>query len=136
MDRQQATELVEAAIARYDRSDDSTDRFFEDAWRQLVDIPMDALALTKPFLASGVPRERSAAAEIIGRVGEAKSGSITDECYQLLFQTLVHETDADVRDAIASGVGLIWHSRDDDTPLDLANHRIRTFAMRRRSLSA
>ena len=76
-----------------------------------------------PYAEGASPVERAAAAEIIGRVGEANDDPVKQKALDLLFRFLLIENDVDVRDALAAGVCLIWGSRgEEEAPLALIRH--------------
>lgn len=113
VERGEIDSLIVEAVARYDRSDDATDRFFDDAWRTLVPEGAAALDGSLPYLQSNSRPERCAGAELLGRVGENSPEPLQQRAYDHLFALLLDEQDGAVRDALAAGIGLIWHSRGD-----------------------
>jgi len=123
MDRQAISALTAEAVARYDRSDDAVDQFFDEAWSRLAPEGDEAILVAMPYAEGGSSAERAAAAEIIGRVGEANHDPVKEKALDVLFGLLLTEKDADVRDALAAGVCLIWGSRGDEAaPLALIRH--------------
>jgi hypothetical protein len=123
MNGRRVEEGAAAAVAYYRSGDDSDGHLLEEAWRVLAPAGGEALAAIAPFLANTTADERAAAAYLIGRVGEANQDPVKREAQDLLLGVLAVETDREVRDAIASGLELVWASEAGTTEaLTLVGH--------------
>jgi hypothetical protein len=121
--RDQVAEMTAKAVATYDLQGEAYDAFYEIVKRDLITKPEAAIEAASPYLGSGEPRERAAAASIVGRIGEFNRGATAAACAGLLFDALLTETDRVVVDCLAAGLGLIWASTDNDGDrLELARH--------------
>jgi len=116
------------SFGSYNRSDvvaeaDESDGSFDEVLTLLAKGGVDTIDVARPFLESFLVRERAAAAEIVGRVGEAGEEPVKSEAYELLFGCLLDEWHPGVGEAVAGAIGLIWTSRNDTaTALSLIEH--------------
>jgi hypothetical protein len=138
-------DTVARAIASYtswaerDEALRSEDAYAADSWYARFEHDLDAVraldpAVTVPaaaaYLESADRRERAAAGQLLGRIGEARRGSTARSCAELLLARLLVETtgeaphpEDEARAGLSVGVGLVWTATGDEVaPLELADH--------------
>jgi hypothetical protein len=128
MDPDAIRDIVVVSFGCYNRTDvvaeaDEGDGSFDEVLMVLAKGGIDTINVARPFLESVLVRERAAAAEIVGRVGEAGREPVRSQAYELLFRRLLDEWHPGVAEAVSGGIGLIWSSRNDTaTALSLMEH--------------
>src|SRR5215468_7358575 len=96
MDADAIRDIMMDSFGCYNRSDvvadaDEWDDSFDELLMLLSKGGIDTINVARPFLDSVLVRERAAAAEIVGRVGEAGREPARSQAYELLFARLLDE---------------------------------------------
>ena len=143
MDPDAIRDIMVTSFGCYNRSDvvaeaDEGDGSFDEVLMLLAKEGIDTINVARPFLDSILIRERAAAAEIVGRVGEASREPVSGQAYELLFGRLFEEWHPGVTEAVTGGIGLIWSSRNDTATalslMDDPNRNVRLAAAKHLAL--